>query len=64
MKICFDGGILEAHFGLGTATMADTLDIRWPDGRTTRIGYPKAQALLVVDDPDLIFRGPLDGPSP
>jgi hypothetical protein len=54
----------EAHFGLGSAAVADTLDIRWPDGRTTRIGYPKAQALLVIDNPDLIFREPMDGPAP
>lgn len=55
---------VEAHFGLGTAGMADTLDIRWPDGRVTRIGYPRAQALMVIDDPDLIFRESLDGPAP
>lgn len=55
---------VEAHFGLGAATVADALDIRWPDGRTTRIGYPRAQALLVVDDPNRIFIDGADGPAP
>lgn len=55
---------IEAHFGLGTATVADALDIRWPDGRTTRIAYPRAQALLVIDDPDRIFTEGVDGSSP
>ncbi len=52
----------EAHFGLGSATHADALDIRWPDGRTTRVAYPQAQPLLVIDDPGRIFAEGMDGP--
>ena len=46
---------VEAHFGLGPATRADALEIDWPDGRTTCIAEPDAQALLTVDDPDRVF---------
>lgn len=53
----------EAHFGLGNASHADALDIRWPDGRTTRIAWPQAQALLVIDDPGRIFAEGMDGPA-
>ena len=53
----------EAHFGLGSASHADALDIRWPDGRTTRIAYPQAQPLLVIDDPGRIFAEGMDGPA-
>ena len=27
----------EIHFGLGASTLIDTIDVRWPDGRTTRL---------------------------
>lgn len=53
----------EAHFGLGTDTYADALDIRWPDGRTTRLAYPQAQPLLTISDPDRIFAGGIDTPA-
>jgi hypothetical protein len=49
------GAPIEAHFGLGSIEQADALAIRWPDGRTTRIAHPRAQPLLVLDDPDLVF---------
>ena len=52
----------EAHFGLNTDTYADALEVRWPDGRITRIAYPQAQPLLVLDDPDRIFAGGIDTP--
>lgn len=52
----------EAHFGLGTDSYADALDIRWPDGRVTRIAYPQAQALLTVSGSDQIFAGGIDTP--
>ena len=55
---------IEAHFGMGSSTVADALDVRWPDGRATRIAYPKAQPLLVLDDPNRIFVEGLDGPAP
>jgi len=39
------------HFGLGQSAKADTVEIRWPDGRTTRLSDVAAdQILTVVDD--------------
>jgi hypothetical protein len=32
----------QLHFGLGQATQADTLEIRWPDGRTSRFQHVAA----------------------
>ena len=28
------------HFGLGTATRIDKLEVRWPDGRTETVAAP------------------------
>ncbi len=42
----------RAHFGLGGATRADVVEIRWPDGRTTRLeDVPADQTLRVVQEP-------------
>lgn len=54
---------VEAHFGLGEADHAQALEIRWPDGRTTRIGYPQAQPLLIVDDPDRVYADGAESPA-
>ena len=31
-----------AHFGLGDVTAVDSLEVRWPDGRVTRLANPPA----------------------
>ncbi|MYD97410.1 MAG: hypothetical protein F4X98_08500, partial [Gammaproteobacteria bacterium] len=38
---------LEAHFGLGTARVAD-VEVRWPDGSTTTLNAVAADQLLTV----------------
>ena len=38
----------RAHFGLGQATAADSVEIRWPDGRVTRLNDVKSRQLLTV----------------
>jgi hypothetical protein len=30
------------HFGLGNVTSVDSLEVRWPDGRVTRLADPPA----------------------
>ena len=32
---------LAVHFGLGTATQVDSAEIRWPDGKVTRLQIPE-----------------------
>jgi hypothetical protein len=39
------------HFGLGDATQADQVDIRWPDGQTTVMTNVKADQFLSVEQP-------------
>jgi hypothetical protein len=39
------------HFGLGDATQADQLEIRWPDGKTTVMTDVKADRFLTVQQP-------------
>jgi hypothetical protein len=39
------------HFGLGAAARADSIEVRWPNGKTTRLQNINAnQYLKVVDD--------------
>jgi hypothetical protein len=39
----------RVHFGLGAATKADRVEVRWPDGTTTRLtDVPADQVLKVV----------------
>ncbi|KPJ72087.1 MAG: hypothetical protein AMS14_08515 [Planctomycetes bacterium DG_20] len=38
----------RAHFGLGKAEAADLVEIRWPDGRTTRRENVPANQILVI----------------
>ena len=43
----------RAHFGLGRAQKVDTLEIRWPDGRTLRLEDIEAnQILKITQDAD------------
>ncbi len=41
----------RAHFGLGKAKQADSVEIRWPDGRTTRLKDVPADQFLKVVQP-------------
>ena len=41
----------RAHFGLGPATEADWIQIRWPDGQTQRLEHVKADQILKVPHP-------------
>ncbi len=53
-EIASNGSFLSAHdprlhFGLGTASQADRVEVRWPDGTVTRLdNVPANQRLLVV----------------
>jgi hypothetical protein len=38
----------RCHFGLGKVTKADVVEIRWPDGRTTKLTDLKANQFLTV----------------
>ena len=38
----------RGHFGLGKASQADTVEIRWPDRQTTRLEGVKANQILTV----------------
>ena len=41
----------RAHFGLATATAADAVEIRWPDGTISRLAdVPANQFLTVIQD--------------
>jgi len=43
---------MDLHFGLGTATIVDTLSISWPDGaRDTYYGLPADQLHVLVEQP-------------
>jgi hypothetical protein len=38
----------RCHFGLGKRAVADVVEIRWPDGRTTKLTDVKANQILTV----------------
>ncbi|WP_044558878.1 CRTAC1 family protein [Azospirillum sp. B4] len=42
-----------AHFGLGDLTVADLLEITWPDGATLKVERPDLCRLMVVHHPSL-----------
>ena len=44
--------MLPAHFGLGSAAHVDTLTVRWPSGRSSRLTDVAANEVLVVTEPD------------
>ena len=44
--------MLAAHFGLGTAARVDTLTVRWPSGRSSRLTDVAANQVLFVIEPD------------
>jgi hypothetical protein len=39
---------MRPHFGLGAATQADSVEVRWPDGSTTRMENVKADRLIQI----------------
>ena len=39
---------MRLHFGLGTATRVDSLEVRWPDGATTRLQDVKVDEVLEI----------------
>jgi len=41
----------RCHFGLGSASQADQVEIRWPDGRTTQLSNVPANQLLKLVQP-------------
>lgn len=42
---------LSAHFGLGAATVVDTLEVRWADGQTTILSNVAADQTLTIRAP-------------
>jgi hypothetical protein len=42
---------MRLHFGLGAEAQAETLEVRWPDGTTTRLENVKAAQILEVRQP-------------
>ncbi len=48
------------HFGLGTASQADRVDVRWPSGRVDRCGPLDADAAYLIREGDPTLR-PLTG---
>jgi hypothetical protein len=45
------GNALDAHFGLGDATRAETLQIRWPSGIVQELRNVSANQILTVTEP-------------
>jgi hypothetical protein len=39
---------MRAHFGLGPQMQADSLEVRWPDGTTTKLENVKADQILEI----------------
>jgi hypothetical protein len=42
----------RAHFGLGSANLADSIEIRWPSGIVQTIKKVPADQILKIDEPD------------
>ena len=36
------------HFGLGKVNQVDSVEVRWPNGQTTRVEKPKADQYILV----------------
>ena len=43
--------LVPAHFGLGGATQADTVEVRWPSGIVQRFTDVPANQVLMVTEP-------------
>jgi hypothetical protein len=42
---------MRAHFGLGPATQADSVEVRWPDGTISRLENVKANRQVEIEEP-------------
>jgi enediyne biosynthesis protein E4 len=42
---------MRLHFGLGQAAVVDSLEVLWPDGKTTKLEEVKADQVLEVPEP-------------
>jgi hypothetical protein len=42
---------MRQHFGLGREAQADALEVRWPDGTTTKLENVKANQIVSVEQP-------------
>jgi hypothetical protein len=40
---------MRAHFGLGTAAQADSVEVRWPDGALTKLENVKADQVVKIE---------------
>ena len=43
---------LRQHFGLGTATRADRLEVKWPSGRVDVVQDPQADQIVTIREGD------------
>jgi len=41
---------LRLHFGLGSRTIIDRIEVRWPGGQTEKIENPPADHILVINE--------------
>jgi hypothetical protein len=41
---------MRLHFGLGAATSVDSLEVRWPDGKTSKLENVKANQIIKVQE--------------
>jgi hypothetical protein len=42
---------MRQHFGLGAATQADVIEVRWPDQTVTKMEGVKANQVVVIEQP-------------
>jgi hypothetical protein len=52
------------HFGLGPATRADTVEVRWPGGKVQTLSNVAANQFLVVTEPGAARSAPGEAPTP
>ena len=42
---------MRQHFGLGGAALAESVDVKWPDGTVTRRANVKADQVVTIEQP-------------
>jgi hypothetical protein len=50
---------LRLHFGLGSVTKADLVEVRWPSGQVDRLSNVSANQLIWVKEGQGLIKGPL-----